>query len=446
MFAPRDKFGTKEFNECVAANDVLIMCKSNDKLIRFLSNDFFYSGALVHADGEGGGQGQAGEGDGGGGGEASQAGHPTHPSQAGEGEGEGQGDGEVEGQAGDGDGDGDDDGEAGQGQAQRNRTGSGAGHAQAPQAPQAAHAAQALARQAETQGVDEDQGEHERGRAGPRAKDDRTRARKRSRGVQGNPGERGMRREPKRSRLPAKERGPSAAMARARGTRGSSSAASEVKALRAQLQALKEASKGQLTALQARLEKEQANRPAAALKSMCSGMNLDELAAIVQRAGKDNAYPSVAILEEMGFASTVFGTQQVRDTAVKVLAASSYTPAGILRSVLLKVAKPDQELSSVLLAHVMAYIQQEAERCGWTPRQRAHLGGANALAATLSNKTISQWRTQQGGVTLECMQVWPIVRQALAVVFEQLHGYGGCALAPCAVLADVAAPLPVMSP
>ena len=132
---------------------------------------------------------------------------------------------------------------------------------------------------------------------------------------------------------------------------------------------------------------------------MCSGMNLDELAAIVQRAGKNTADPSVAFLEKMGafleetgLTSAVFGTQQVRDTAVKVLAASSQTPAGILRSVLLKVAKPEAELDSLLLAHVMSYIHQEAERCGWTPRQRAHLGGANALAATLSNQTIASWK------------------------------------------------------
>ena len=129
---------------------------------------------------------------------------------------------------------------------------------------------------------------------------------------------------------------------------------------------------------------------------MCSGIDLDELAAIVQRAGVDlkdiTPYPPDAEYDDVALATTVFGIQHVRDTAGKVLAASSYTPAGILRSVLLKVAKPEAELDSLLLAHVMSYIHQEAERCGWTPRQRAHLGGANALAATLSNQTIASWK------------------------------------------------------
>ena len=160
---------------------------------------------------------------------------------------------------------------------------------------------------------------------------------------------------------------------------------------------------------------------------MCSGIDLDELAAIVQRAGVDlkdiTPYPPDAEYDDVALATTVFGIQHVRDTAGKVLAASSYTPAGILRSALLNVAKPEAELNSLLLAHVMAYIQQEAERCEWTPRQRAHLGGANALAATLSNETIKAWPAQAGELTLECMQVWPVVRHALATVFQQLHGY-----------------------
>ena len=229
-----------------------------------------------------------------------------------------------------------------------------------------------------------------------------------------------------------------------------------MEALRAQLQALRaqlQASKGQLTALQARLAEEQANRPAAALKSMCSGIDVDEVAAIVQRAGVDlkdiTPYPPDADCDDADFATSVFGIQHVRDTAGKVLAASSQTPAGILRSVLLKVAKPEAELNSLLLTHVMAYIHQEAERCEWTPRQRAHLGGANALAATLSNKTIKTWRKQAGELTLECMQVWPIVRQALATVFQELHGYAElrcqvgsthrphCCCCCCATVSDV---------
>ena len=147
----------------------------------------------------------------------------------------------------------------------------------------------------------------------------------------------------------------------------------------------------------------------------------------MQRAGVDlkdiTPYPPDADCDDEALATSVFGIQHVRDTAGKVLAASSYTPAGILRSALLKVAKPEAELNPLLLAHVIAYIHQEAERCGWTPRQRTHLGGANALAATLSNKTIKTWRKQAGELTLECMQVWPIVGQALAAVFQELHGY-----------------------
>ena len=252
----------------------------------------------------------------------------------------------------------------------------------------------------------------------------RTPAQKRLRAVHGTTVESGMQRGAKRPRLPSEAVGSTAAMARAGGTHGSPSMSRDVEELQAQLRA----SQAGLQALQDRLTEEQANRPAAALKSMCSGIDVDEVAAIVQRAGVDlktiTPYPPDADCDDADFATSVFGIQHVRDTAGKVLAASSYTPAGILRSALLKVAKPEAELNPLLLAHVIAYIHQEAERCGWTPRQRAHLGGANALAATLSNKTISQWRTQQGGVTLECMQVWPIVRQALAVVFEQLHGYG----------------------
>jgi len=186
---------------------------------------------------------------------------------------------------------------------------------------------------------------------------------------------------------------------------------------------------------------------------MCSGIDLDELAAIVQRAGVDlkdiTPYPPDAEYDDVALATTAFGIQHVRDTAGKVLAASSYTPAGILRSALLKVAKPEAELNSLLLAHVMAYIQQEAERCEWTPRQRAHLGGANALAATLSNETIKTWPAQAGELTLECMQVWPVVRHALATVFQQLHGYAElrcqvgsthrphCCCCCCATVSDV---------
>ena len=62
-------------------------------------------------------------------------------------------------------------------------------------------------------------------------------------------------------------------------------------------------------------------------------------------------------------------------------------------------------------------------RANRTPRQRAHLGAANALAAATTNRAIGEWQHHQRRSTLECMQVGPIVRRALATVFERLHGY-----------------------
>ena len=171
------------------------------------------------------------------------------------------------------------------------------------------------------------------------------------------------------------------------------------------------------------LEYEQANRHAAALTSRCPGVDLKELAALVGLAGRNDFTPCTASGGEEGrLRRSVFAIKHVHDTAGRVLAASSYTPAGILRSVLLKVTKPEDEVSSELLSHVMVYINREGGR-DWTSRQRAHLAAANALAAAMTNKAIAGWQHHQGRSTLECMQVGPIVRQALATVFQRLHGY-----------------------
>ena len=172
-----------------------------------------------------------------------------------------------------------------------------------------------------------------------------------------------------------------------------------------------------------RLESEQANRHAAALTPRCPGVDLKELAALVGLAGRNDFTPCTASGGEEGrLRRSVFAIKRVHDTAGRVLAASSCTPAGILRSVLLKVTKPEDEVSSELLSHVMVYINREGGR-DWTPRQRAHLGAANALAAAMTNKAIPGWQQHRGELTLECMQVGPIVRQALATVFQRLHGY-----------------------
>ena len=171
------------------------------------------------------------------------------------------------------------------------------------------------------------------------------------------------------------------------------------------------------------LEYEQNNRHAAALTSRCPGVDLKELAALVGLAGRNDFAPCTASGGEEGrLRRSVFAIKRVHDTAGRVLAASSCTPAGILRSVLLKVTKPEDEVSSELLSHVMVYINREGGR-DWTPRQRAHLEAANALAAAMTNKAIAGWQHHQGRSTLECMQVGPIVRQALATVFQRLHGY-----------------------
>ena len=90
---------------------------------------------------------------------------------------------------------------------------------------------------------------------------------------------------------------------------------------------------------------------------------------------------------------------------------------------LLKVAKPEMELSSVVLSRVVDYIHQESAH-GWSAEQLTHLRGATALAAALTNESIRGWHLQHGELTLECMQVWPVVRSALAAVFKTLHGYG----------------------
>ena len=183
------------------------------------------------------------------------------------------------------------------------------------------------------------------------------------------------------------------------------------------------AEKANLAAEKANLAAEKANRHAAALSSMCSGVDLEQLAAILGRA---KCIPNAATLSTAEYelrGTTVFGIDHVRNTAGKVLAASRCTPAGILRSVLLEVANPEAELNPAVLSQVMVYIHQESAH-DWSTQQLAHLRAASALAAVLTNESIGAWRKQKGELTLECMQVWPIVRVALATVFKELHGYG----------------------
>ena len=213
----------------------------------------------------------------------------------------------------------------------------------------------------------------------------------------------------------------------------SRSAAQQIEELEAQVHALQ----ASVHALKARLRDEKKHRHAAALTSVCKGIDLEELKAILGRAGLTNFTPVAPTW--LGIELTVFGIKHVHDTASKVLAASSCTPAGILRSMLLKVANPEEELRHVVLSRVVDYIHQESAH-EWPAEQLTHLRGATALATVLTNESIRDLQFQQGELTLECMQVWLVVRLALAAVFKTLHGYGvllfGCthlALTACSI-------------
>ena len=213
----------------------------------------------------------------------------------------------------------------------------------------------------------------------------------------------------------------------------SRSPAQQIEELEAQVHALQ----ASVHALKARLRDEKKHRHAAALTSVCKGIDLEELKAILGRAGLTNFTPVAPTW--LGIELTVFGIKHVHDTASKVLAASSCTPAGILRSMLLKVANPEEELRHVVLSRVVDYIHQESAH-EWPTEQLTHLRGATALATVLTNESIRDLQFQQGELTLECMQVWPVVRLALAAVFKTLHGYGvllfGCthlALTACSI-------------
>ena len=119
---------------------------------------------------------------------------------------------------------------------------------------------------------------------------------------------------------------------------------------------------------------------AAALRSKC-GVNLVELAAIVSRKPAEEPSPDC---ETNG---SVWEIEHVRNTAARVLSASVCTPAGILLSALLKVgAKPNDELDSVLLLIVEAYITTTAPDSWKKEPTQTHARDAFSVASTLTNK------------------------------------------------------------
>ena len=152
---------------------------------------------------------------------------------------------------------------------------------------------------------------------------------------------------------------------------------------------------------------------AAALRSMCV-----DLAAIVARKPAEEPSPDCDIN------GSVWEIEHVRNTAARVLSASVCTPAGILLSALLKVgAKPNDELDSGLLLIVEAYITTTAPDSWKKEPTQTHARDALGVASTLTNKRIRNWRRHEGELTLECLQVGPIVRRPLEAVFKLLHGY-----------------------
>ena len=183
--------------------------------------------------------------------------------------------------------------------------------------------------------------------------------------------------------------------------------------------------------LRAQLEHERAHRSAMALAAVCPGVNLEKLATIIGRTpDPDQQWPvlvhstkTTAKDKELNelLACTVFGIKPVCAIAGRVLKASSSTPAGILLSVLLEVTTPGKDLDGGTLSKVVAYIYAEAAR-GWPAARVAHLETAAAAAHLLKTSTVRDLHHHKGELTLECMQVGPIVRQALAAVFGGLHG------------------------
>lgn len=120
--------------------------------------------------------------------------------------------------------------------------------------------------------------------------------------------------------------------------------------------------------------------------------------------------------------ASVFGISHVSNTAAKVLRASTRTPAGILRAVLLEVASTREELDGALLSAVVGYICEHTPR-DWSPEEQPHLNAAASVARSVTNQCIAAWPNHEGELSLECMQVGPIVRQAFAAVFPRLYGY-----------------------
>ena len=191
--------------------------------------------------------------------------------------------------------------------------------------------------------------------------------------------------------------------------------------------------RAQLERVSTQLEHERAHRSAMALLAAARpGVNLEKLATIIRRTpDPDQQWPALVHSTNTTakdkeylnkrLACTVFGIKPVCAIAGRVLKASSSTPAGILRSVLLEVTTPGKDLDGGTLSNAVAYIYDEAAR-GWPAARVAHLETAAAAAHLLKTSTVRDLHHHKGELTLECMQVGPIVRQALAAVFGGLHG------------------------
>ena len=160
---------------------------------------------------------------------------------------------------------------------------------------------------------------------------------------------------------------------------------------------------------------------AAHMQSVRPHVHLAALAAIVARE------PAAEPQLRRRPSHSVFLIEHVRNTAARVLSASVCTPAGILLSALLKVgAKPNHELDGALLCAVQAYVTTTAPDSWKTEPTQTHARDALGVASTLTNKRIRNWRRHEGELTLECLQVGPIVRRPLEAVFKKLHWYVVC--------------------
>lgn len=168
----------------------------------------------------------------------------------------------------------------------------------------------------------------------------------------------------------------------------------------------------------------------------CQGVDLTALKAILEPAAAVAAPVPVAFdtaseHEAAMLQRSVFAIGHVRDTASHVLGASSRTPAGILRSVLLEVATPAQELNAGMLSKVVAYMYEQAAD-SWPGEKKAQLQIAVAAATQLASKSVAAStdhdHDQEGELTLERLGIGPIVTQAVASVLQTIHRCVLCAV------------------